>query len=97
MTATRGERRSRASAPGQPARVRAHWAILAALLIALALALAVQGYAEHLGGIGNDSVPSAGSTDGVPASVTKGGPVVDARTPEVRTARPANDTRRDLR
>lgn len=76
----------------QPTRVRAHWIVLAALLVGLALALAVQGYTQHLAGIGDDSAPAAADSGGVPDSVLHGGPVVDARSPQVRTARPADRT-----
>jgi cellulose synthase/poly-beta-1,6-N-acetylglucosamine synthase-like glycosyltransferase/peptidoglycan/xylan/chitin deacetylase (PgdA/CDA1 family) len=74
--------------------VRTHWVVLAAVLIGLALALAVQGYTQHLAGVGDDSAVAAAtaSADGVPASVLGGGPVVDARSSDVRTARPADRT-----
>ncbi|MDQ4490287.1 bifunctional polysaccharide deacetylase/glycosyltransferase family 2 protein [Sinomonas sp. ASV486] len=75
-----------------PGRVRTHWIVLAALLVALALALAVQGYTQHLAGIGDDSASSRDGAAGVPASVLNGGPVVDARTADVHTARPADRT-----
>ncbi|MGT2463802.1 hypothetical protein [Sinomonas atrocyanea] len=61
-----------AAASRQPGRVRTHWIVLAALLVGLALALAVQGYTQHLAGIGDDSVPAATGSDGVPASVLHG-------------------------
>lgn len=79
-------------APRQPARVRTHWIVLAALLIGLALALAVQGYTQHLAGIGDDSAAASGDANGVPAAVTDGGPVVDARSSTVRTAGPGERT-----
>jgi cellulose synthase/poly-beta-1,6-N-acetylglucosamine synthase-like glycosyltransferase/peptidoglycan/xylan/chitin deacetylase (PgdA/CDA1 family) len=66
--------------------------ILAAFLAALALALGVQGYTQHLAGIGDDSVATSGSADGVPPAVLNGGPVIDARSATVRTARPPERT-----
>ncbi|MFC0489173.1 bifunctional polysaccharide deacetylase/glycosyltransferase family 2 protein [Sinomonas atrocyanea] len=92
MRGSRKPPRVRAAASRKPGRVRTHWIVLAALLVGLALALAVQGYTQHLAGIGDDSVPAATGSDGVPASVLHGGPVVDARSSAVRTARPAEHT-----
>lgn len=72
--------------------VRPHWLVLSAVLLAVAFALAVQGYLHHLAGIGDDSVPTVGSAAGVPSSVSKGGPVIDARGGSVRTVRPPDRT-----
>ena len=47
---------------------------------------------HHLGGIGDDSVPASGSAAGVPASVSNGGPVIDARGGNVRTVAPQDRT-----
>ena len=47
---------------------------------------------HHLGGIGDDSVPVSGSAAGVPASVSSGGPVIDARGGNVRTVAPQDRT-----
>lgn len=85
----------RVRSPGKaavPSSVRAHWFILAAVLFALGVALAVQGYMHHLAGIADDSVPGGGSSGTVPASVSRGGPVVDARGGAVRTVSPADHT-----
>ncbi|NVM98056.1 glycosyltransferase [Arthrobacter sp. SDTb3-6] len=48
----------------------------------------VQGYMNHLAGIGDDSVSSSGSASAVPEAVSHGGPVVDARGGSVRTVSP---------
>jgi cellulose synthase/poly-beta-1,6-N-acetylglucosamine synthase-like glycosyltransferase/peptidoglycan/xylan/chitin deacetylase (PgdA/CDA1 family) len=63
-----------------------------AVLFALGVALAVQGYMHHLAGIANDSVPAGGSASTVPDAVSHGGPVVDARGGAVRTVGPAHQT-----
>ncbi|WP_235010579.1 bifunctional polysaccharide deacetylase/glycosyltransferase family 2 protein [Arthrobacter sp. SLBN-112] len=63
-----------------------------ATLIALGLALAVQGYMHHLGGIGVDSVPVGASASQVPEAVSHGGPVVDSRAGTVRTVSPPDHT-----
>lgn len=55
--------------------------------VALLLALLVQGYTHHLFAVARDSRP-AGHADDVPASVTTGGPVIDASGAALRTARP---------
>lgn len=75
-----------------PSSVRAHWLVLLAVLVAVAAALCVQGYLHHLSGIGDDSVPSAGSAAHVPAAVSQGGPVVDARSGNPTTGRPPEKT-----
>ena len=63
-----------------------------AVLFALGVALAVQGYVHHLAGIADDSVPVGGSASTVPDAVSHGGPVVDARGRAVRTVGPADQT-----
>ncbi|SFT92873.1 bifunctional polysaccharide deacetylase/glycosyltransferase family 2 protein [Arthrobacter sp. ov118] len=63
-----------------------------AVLFALGVALAVQGYMHHLAGIANDSVPAGGSAGTVPDAVSHGGPVVDARGGAVRTVGPEHQT-----
>lgn len=75
-----------------PAKVTAHWFILLATLSALGLALAVQGYIHHLGGIGADAVPSGAAAGNVPAAVSGGGPVIDSRGGAVRSVRPPDRT-----
>ena len=75
-----------------PVSVRAHWFILVAVLLAVGVALAVQGYMHHLAGIADDSVPGSGSAGTVPDAVSHGGPVVDARGGSVRTVGPADHT-----
>lgn len=61
-----------------------------AVLFALGVALAVQGYMHHLAGIADDSVPGGGSAGTVPGVVSHGGPVIDARGGAVRTVAPAD-------
>lgn len=71
-------------------RPRTHWVTLAAVLLALGLALVVQGYVRHLYSVGDDSAVHQGPAGGVPASLTHGGPVIDARGGALRTASPAD-------
>lgn len=75
-----------------PIGVKAHWFILVAVLLALGVALVVQGYMHHLGGIGDDSVPADGPAGSVPKSVSQGGPVIDSRGGSVRTVSPPDRT-----
>ncbi|MGO4471315.1 polysaccharide deacetylase family protein [Arthrobacter sp. M-10] len=75
-----------------PVSVRAHWFILLAVLLALGVALVVQGYMHHLAGIADDSVPGGGSASTVPDAVSHGGPVVDSRGGSVRTVGPPDRT-----
>ena len=73
-------------------RVRTHWFVLGALVLALGVALLVQGYTHHLGSVSDDSVPSTASTENVPPEVHDGGPVIDASGADVRTAGPPEQT-----
>lgn len=73
-------------------RVRTHWFVLGAVVLALGVALLVQGYTHHLGSISDDSVPSTASAENVPPEVHDGGPVIDASGAEVRTAAPPEQT-----
>jgi Glycosyltransferases, probably involved in cell wall biogenesis len=66
--------------------------VLAAVVLALAVALLVQGYTQHLAGIGDDSVTASGSAAQVPSAVAHGGPVIDARNGRASTARPRTRT-----
>ncbi|EWT07463.1 bi-functional transferase/deacetylase [Intrasporangium chromatireducens Q5-1] len=66
--------------------------MLAALLLALAAALLVEGYTQHLAGVGADHPSSPGASAAVPQTVTGGGPVIAARDGSVRTVRPGPDT-----
>jgi len=75
-----------------PVSVRSHWFVLIAVLFALGVALAVQGYMHHLAGIGDDSVTSGTSAGSVPDTVSGGGPVVDSRGGAVRTVSPPDHT-----
>ncbi|KIS27546.1 bi-functional transferase/deacetylase [Arthrobacter sp. SPG23] len=63
-----------------------------AVLLALGVALAVQGYMHHLAGIGDDSAPSSTSAGSVPNAVSGGGPVVDSRGAAVRSVSPPDQT-----
>jgi cellulose synthase/poly-beta-1,6-N-acetylglucosamine synthase-like glycosyltransferase/peptidoglycan/xylan/chitin deacetylase (PgdA/CDA1 family) len=79
--------------PGQRQQaIRSHWVVLAAVVLAVALALLVQGYTQHLAGIGDDSLTASGSAANVPSPVEHGGPVVDARAGQPRTAGPREGT-----
>ncbi|WP_284982989.1 bifunctional polysaccharide deacetylase/glycosyltransferase family 2 protein [Arthrobacter sp. efr-133-TYG-118] len=75
-----------------PVSVKAHWFILMAVLVALGVALVVQGYMHHLAGIGDDSLPANGSASSVPKAVSQGGPVIDSRGGTVRTVTPPDRT-----
>jgi Predicted xylanase/chitin deacetylase len=66
--------------------------VLGAVVLAMAVALLVQGYTQHLAGIGDDSVTASGSAAHVPSAVANGGPVIDARDGQARTARPPERT-----
>ena len=74
------------------ARVRTHWVVLGAVLLALGVALTVQGYTHHLAGISDDSAGTGGSSEHVPSSITDGGPVIDASDDTVRTVTPPDRT-----
>ncbi|MEA5456220.1 glycosyltransferase [Sinomonas sp. JGH33] len=76
----------------RPPRVRAHWVVLAVLLLGLAMALTIQGYLHHLAGIGDDAAPTGGQAGSVPPGVSQGGPIVDARGDAVRAVRPPDRT-----
>ncbi|GAB3611720.1 bifunctional polysaccharide deacetylase/glycosyltransferase family 2 protein [Humibacter ginsengisoli] len=61
-------------------------------MLILASGLIAQGYLNHLSGISNDAAVAAGDASAVPASVLKGGPVVDTRGDHVRTASPPRNS-----
>lgn len=82
----------RLSKGSAPVSVRAHWFILLAVVFALGVVLAVQGYVHHLAGIGDDSVPASATASTVPDAVSRGGPVVDSRGGAVRTVTPPDRT-----
>ena len=67
--------------------MRIHWVALAALVVAIAGALAVQGLL-HRASPGQDAAARAVATDEVPSAVTRGGPVVDAAPAKPQTAAP---------
>ncbi|MGW6918797.1 bifunctional polysaccharide deacetylase/glycosyltransferase family 2 protein [Kitasatospora sp. NPDC054939] len=69
-----------------------HWAVFTALLLALAAALLIQGYTQHLYDHRPDATAAAAPAGTVPAEVTGGGPVIDASGPQPRTAGPAPGT-----
>nr|WP_210001273.1 bifunctional polysaccharide deacetylase/glycosyltransferase family 2 protein [Paeniglutamicibacter kerguelensis] len=62
------------------------------VVLTLGLSLAVQGYMNHLAGIGDRPAPASNATGNVPAAVTEGRPVIDARGEGVRTAGPSGHT-----
>ncbi|HEY1156041.1 MAG TPA: glycosyltransferase [Arthrobacter sp.] len=83
---------SRPAKSNVPANVRAHWFVLLATLMALGLALAVQGYIHHLGGAPGDSLPADKAAGSVPTTLAHGGPVVDSRGGAVTTVSPPDRT-----
>ncbi|UTT71407.1 bifunctional polysaccharide deacetylase/glycosyltransferase family 2 protein [Arthrobacter sp. DNA4] len=89
---TRRNKGSRPAASNVPATVRAHWFVLLATLMALGLALAVQGYIHHLGGAPGDSLPADTAAGAVPTTLSHGGPVVDSRGGSVTTVSPPDRT-----
>jgi cellulose synthase/poly-beta-1,6-N-acetylglucosamine synthase-like glycosyltransferase/peptidoglycan/xylan/chitin deacetylase (PgdA/CDA1 family) len=87
----RGRHGSRGLVRNTP--LRTHWLLLTVLILTLAGTLLIQGYTQHMFGIGDDAAGSGhGAADRVPAAVAHGGPVIDsARTPP-RTAGPRPHT-----
>ncbi|QGN31881.1 bifunctional polysaccharide deacetylase/glycosyltransferase family 2 protein [Microlunatus sp. Gsoil 973] len=67
-----------------------HWIVLGVSMVALLLALLVQGYTNHLFGVSRDVRP-AGPADEVPAAIRTGGPIIDDRGATPRTARPGQN------
>jgi peptidoglycan/xylan/chitin deacetylase (PgdA/CDA1 family) len=83
----RGQRGRRGVVRNTP--LRTHWLLLTVLLLTLAGTLLIQGYTQHMFGIGDDSAGSGGGpSQRVPAAVVHGGPVIDSSTTPVRTAGP---------
>ncbi len=78
--------RSRSAASA--VRPRIHWVALGTLLVALALALMVQGYTHHANGVTHDAAHQVGASGQVPRGVEHGGPVIDAGSTAPRTAGP---------
>ncbi|CAG6397794.1 glycosyltransferase [Streptomyces cocklensis] len=90
-TAPRGRRGRRGVVRNVP--LRTHWLLLTVLVLTLAGALLIQGYTQHMFGIGDDAAGSGGGAAGrVPAAVAHGGPVIDSAVTPARTARPAART-----
>ncbi|WP_413249228.1 bifunctional polysaccharide deacetylase/glycosyltransferase family 2 protein [Sinomonas flava] len=85
-------RRARGSRGAQPARVRAHWLVLAITMLALGLALTVQGYVGRSASYAEQSTGADAGAASVPTAVSHGGPVIDARGSAVQTAGPADGT-----
>ncbi|GAB2987714.1 bifunctional polysaccharide deacetylase/glycosyltransferase family 2 protein [Nocardioides montaniterrae] len=76
--------------PGHSAREvkpRIHWVVLAVTMVALLLALLVQGYTHHMFGVALDARPPGPAGD-VPKSIMHGGPVIDDRGGTPRTVGP---------
>ncbi|MFC7596948.1 bifunctional polysaccharide deacetylase/glycosyltransferase family 2 protein [Terrabacter sp. GCM10028922] len=59
------------------------------VLLALTVALVMQGYLRHLYGVSEDAAAPPGRADKVPSALAHGGPVIDARGGTPRTAGPA--------
>ena len=85
---TDAPRRARRQRPAE----RSHWIVLSAVLLALLVALVTHGYTHRLSSIGDDGRAPSGSAAHVPAAVSAGGPAIDAREAQPRTARPAPGT-----
>ncbi|GAB3267900.1 polysaccharide deacetylase family protein [Microbacterium lacusdiani] len=85
---TGGMRRALRRRPAE----RAHWVVLAAVLLAVLVALLVQGYTHRLSTIGDAAPPATASAERVPSEVLHGGPVIDTRGADPRTASPAPGT-----
>ena len=75
------------------APLRTHWLLLTVLVLTLAGTLLIQGYTQHMFGVGDDAAGSGqGPADRVPAAVAHGGPVIDTAVTPTRTARPKPHT-----
>jgi cellulose synthase/poly-beta-1,6-N-acetylglucosamine synthase-like glycosyltransferase/peptidoglycan/xylan/chitin deacetylase (PgdA/CDA1 family) len=72
--------------------IAAHWFLMVVVVLTLGLSLAIQGYMNHLSGIGDRPAPVSRAAGDVPAAVRDGGPVIDARGQDVRTAGPSDRT-----
>ncbi|MFI0895161.1 bifunctional polysaccharide deacetylase/glycosyltransferase family 2 protein [Streptomyces sp. NPDC020983] len=69
--------------------LRTHWLLLTVLILTLGGTLLVQGYTEHMFGIGDDAAGSGGGpASQVPTAASHGGPVIDSAVTPARTARP---------
>jgi cellulose synthase/poly-beta-1,6-N-acetylglucosamine synthase-like glycosyltransferase/peptidoglycan/xylan/chitin deacetylase (PgdA/CDA1 family) len=87
------ERGRRAAPRAREAPLHTHWLLLCTLVLTLTAALLLQGYSHHMLNDAADGTAAApGLSAGVPASVSHGGPVVDASGDRPRTARPADRT-----
>jgi cellulose synthase/poly-beta-1,6-N-acetylglucosamine synthase-like glycosyltransferase/peptidoglycan/xylan/chitin deacetylase (PgdA/CDA1 family) len=63
--------------------------MLTVLLVCLSGALLLNGYTQHMYGVGADGdVIATGPSDAVPAAIANGGPVIDAGRVDVRSVRP---------
>src|SRR5262249_41993387 len=84
VTAPRRARHPRRTAP------RTHWLLLSVLPVALSAALVVQGYAQHMYGIGPGgdagTAVDRGGSGTVPAQVVHGGPVIAGAATSPHTA-----------
>ena len=79
--------RHRAAAREVP--LRSHWLVLSVALLSLTGALLLHGYTHHMFGATPDGTPRApGAAGQVPRTVRTGGPVIDAGSAGLRTARP---------
>ncbi|WP_078862599.1 glycosyltransferase [Streptomyces sp. NRRL F-5123] len=69
--------------------LRTHWLLLTVLVLTLSGTLLIQGYTQHMFGIGDDAAGSGGGpANRVPTAVAHGGPVIDSAATPARTARP---------
>lgn len=90
--AHRARRPHRTRRTRRPGGIGTHWILMAAVVLTLGLAMAAEGYMNHMSGI--DQPPAATSRDAgnVPRAVKDGGPVVDPVGGGVHTATPAKDS-----
>jgi len=73
--------------------LRTHWLLLTGLVVTLCAALLIEGYTQHMFGIGDDAAGSGGGPAGaVPAAVAHGGPVIDGAAVPARTVPPRPHT-----
>jgi len=84
---------ARHRAAAREVALRSHWLVLSVALLSLTGALLLHGYTHHMFGATPDGTPRApGAAGQVPRTVRTGGPVIDAGSAGLRTARPQAHT-----
>ena len=82
-------RRGREARSARDIPLRTHWLLLTVCLVCLVAALLLHGYTQHLFGTLPDAEPPERTSFGqVPTEISRGGPVIDARGAQIRTAAP---------